>query len=39
MKKRKIRKISGVELADKMKKGITIKFLRDLKELKKSRSR
>ena len=32
------RKISGVELADRMKKGITTKFLEEAKKLEKSRS-
>ena len=31
------RKIGGVKLADKMKKGLTTKFLKDVRELKKSR--
>lgn len=33
------KRISGVELADRMKGGLSKKFLNDLKELKKSRGR
>lgn len=31
------RKIDGIELADRMKKGVTIRFLEEAKKLKKSR--
>ncbi len=33
----KSRKISGIELADRMKKGITMRFLDEAKKLKKSK--
>jgi len=33
----KEKKISGIKLADRMKKGVTMKFLEEAKKLKKSR--